>query len=73
MRAQRQPGVDCAEQRRRGHRALGASISANRPAVSLAGRARAAAGSFNKSSNLENAVAESLTIGSKGRADQSGA
>lgn len=43
-------------------------MSASRPAASLAKRARAAAGSFNKSSNLEDAVAERLTLGSKAAA-----
>ncbi|KAL0053943.1 hypothetical protein WJX82_001477 [Trebouxia sp. C0006] len=43
-------------------------MSASRPAASLAKRARAAAGSFNKSSNVEDAVAERLTLGSKAAA-----
>lgn len=72
MRAQRQPGVDCAEQRRRGRGALGTSTSASGPAASLAERARAAAGSFSKSSNVENAVAESLIVGSKAAEDGPG-
>jgi len=45
--------------------ALGTSTSASSPAASLAERARAAAGSSNKSFNVENAVGESLTVGSK--------